>query len=245
MSEPWPRALGAENDDESELCRESLRDSRITKASVPPMVAARNSSPPLLCRRFCERPADVLARQLLGHLLRLGPVTIRITETEAYLGPDDTAAHSRMGPTPRNAPTWGPAGYAYVYLCYGLHQLLNVVAGPPGSAVLIRAAEPVNGESTIRRRRGGKKGPVLLTGPGKVGQALGLDSTYNGHPLSEVGGLELRRGAGVREMLVGPRVGIEYASVADRKAPLRFAMDGSVWVSHPAGLRRDRSLAVE
>ena len=213
----------------------------MTGLSVPLAGGSRNSSGQrLLSRRFCARPAEVLARHLLGRYLTRGSITLRITETEAYLGPGDTAAHSRMGPTPRNAPTWGPAGHAYVYLCYGLHQLLNVVAGPAGSAVLIRAAEPVTGLDAIRRRRGGKSGPSLLTGPGKVGQALGLDASFNGHALFETGGLELRRGGPVPTVLVGPRVGIDYASPADRDALLRFAVAGSDWVSQPGRLDRWR-----
>lgn len=169
----------------------------------------------------------------MGRWLRRDEVVLAITEVEAYCGPDDSAAHTRMGRTARNAPMWGPGGRAYVYLCYGLHTMLNVVCGPPGSgcAALIRAASIVAGEDVVRARRGGKVGPVLLTGPGKVGAALGLDVGFTHHPLTEPGGLELGVGAPPAAILVGPRVGIDYATPRDRAALLRFAAAGTAWVS--------------
>ncbi len=200
-----------------------------------------------LPQEFFERPADALALSLLGCELVHGEVRVAITETEAYLGPEDSAAHARSGPTSRNAPTFGPAGHAYVYLCYGLHQMLNVVAGPPGSAVLIRSACPVAGQEAIRARRGGKTGPNLLTGPGKVGQALGVTTDMSGVALYRPGGLEVLRGQYIgmfREMqvlrgqaparvLAGPRVGIDFAKSSDRLAALRFAVADTPWVSAP------------
>ena len=131
----------------------------------------------LLPQSFFARDALIVARGLLGKLVRRGPVTLRISETEAYRWPHDSANHCRMGRTPRNEPMWGPAGHAYVYLCFGLHHMLNVVTGAPGEgeAVLIRACEPISGLAQITARRGGKRGPALLTGPGKVGQALAID----------------------------------------------------------------------
>jgi DNA-3-methyladenine glycosylase len=82
-----------------------------------------------LARAFYARDALTVARALLGKQLRRGRVVLRITEVEAYRHPDDSASHCRMGKTPRNAPMWGPPGHAYVYLCYGIHQLLNLVCG--------------------------------------------------------------------------------------------------------------------
>lgn len=179
-----------------------------------------------------------MARDLLGRHLVRDEVVLRITETEAYLGPQDSAAHTAKGRTPRNAPMWGPAGRAYVYLCYGLHQMLNVVAGQPtGSAVLIRACEPVAGLATVRGRRGGKDGPVLLTGPGKVGAALALDTSWSHHDLTAPGGLEVHEGAPPDAILVGERIGVDYARPEDRAALLRFAAAGTRWVSRPGGLR--------
>ena len=175
-----------------------------------------------------------VARDLLGKRLKHGRVVLRITEVEAYRWPGDTACHARSGKTERNAAIWGPPGRAYVYLCYGLHQMLNIVTGEDGSAaaVLVRSAEPVAGLDEIRARRGGKSGPVLLTGPGKVGQALGVDRSFSHHRLDRAGGLTLRDGPAPESVVVGPRVGIDYAQPEHRALPWRFAVAGSVWVSH-------------
>ena len=187
-----------------------------------------------------------MARDLLGCHLQRDDVTLRITEVEAYRWPDDTANHCRAGRTKRNAPMWGPPGRAYVYLCYGIHHLLNLVTNPKGqgAAVLIRACEPVAGLQTVRARRGGKEGPVLLTGPGKVGAALGLDTTWSDHPLTAPGGLEVREGTAPAKVLSGPRVGIDYAQASDIAAPWRLAIADSRWVSARAGLSEERSPTV-
>jgi len=187
---------------------------------------------------FYLRPVVEVARDLLGRELRLGPVVLRITEVEAYDGPGDSASHCRSGRTPRNAPMWEAGGCAYVYLCYGLHHMLNIVTGPAGhgAAVLVRSCEPVRGLDLVRRRRGGLEGPALLAGPGRVAQALGVDLSFSGQPLFRAGGLELRGAAAVGERLCGPRVGVDYATEADRSLPWRFALSGTPWVSRPRGL---------
>jgi DNA-3-methyladenine glycosylase len=198
----------------------------------------------LLPQSFYRRDALRVARDLLGAELWQGEVGLGITEVEAYRWPDDSANHCRAGRTARNAPMWGPPGHAYVYLCYGIHALLNLVTGEEGqgAAVLIRACEPISGLETIRDRRGGRQGPVLLTGPGKVGAALGLDTTWSHHALYEHGGLEVRAhsgadaGADSGATLAGPRVGIGYASEADIRAPWRLAVADTPWVSHRRGL---------
>jgi len=195
----------------------------------------------LLPVAFFDRDVVTVARALLGQHIRRDDVSVRITEVEAYLGPEDTAAHARAGVTPRTTPLFGPPGHAYVYLVYGLHHLLNLVAGAPGAAVLIRAAEPVEGLATIAARRGGRAGPGLLDGPGKVGQALDVDTSWSGHPVTEPGGLELRAGETPETVLVGRRVGIDYAAPADRDAELRFAVPGTRWVSHRRTLRSTSS----
>lgn len=194
---------------------------------------------------FSDRDAVEVARDLLGSVLVRDDVALRITETEAYAGPHDTACHARSGPTRRNAALFGPPGRAYVYLCYGLHWMFNVVTGPEGygAAVLIRAAEPLAGLETVRRRRGGRSGPDLLTGPGKVGAALGLDGSWTHHPLFEPGGLELRRGSPPTAVLAGPRVGIDYAEPEHRDAPWRFAVADSRWVSRPRATLRETSIS--
>lgn len=159
---------------------------------------------------------------------------LRITEVEAYRFPNDTANHARFGRTARNAPMWGPPGHAYVYLCYGLHQMLNFVTGPEGhaAAVLIRAAEVVDGGAFVQARRGGRTDP--LTGPGKVGAALGLTTALSGYALT--GPIEVwSRDRPVR-LRAGPRVGIGYASPSDQAAPWRLADADSPCVSAPRGL---------
>jgi DNA-3-methyladenine glycosylase len=189
---------------------------------------------------FYARDALEVARDLIGLHLRHGPVTLRITEVEAYRWPLDSANHCHRGRTPRNEAMWGPPGRAYLYLCYGLHHMLNLVtnAEGEGAAVLIRAGEPVEGLEIVRARRGGKRGPVLLTGPGKVAAALGLDMSFDHHLLTEPGGLELRSGSPPRRLAFGPRVGIDYAEPEHVAAPWRVADADSRWVSHRRRLTR-------
>ncbi|XP_078441238.1 DNA-3-methyladenine glycosylase (MAG) isoform X2 [Wolffia australiana] len=173
-----------------------------------------------------------LAPRLLGKLLRRDDVVLRITEVEAYR-PNDTACHGRFGVTSRTAPLFGPGGHAYVYMCYGMHMMLNLVADNVGvgAAVLIRSCEPVSGLATIQQRRKNTTDkPILLTGPGKIGQALGLSTKWSGHPLYEPGGLELLNGSSPEGILAGPRVGISYASPEHVSAPWRFAVAGCPWL---------------
>jgi DNA-3-methyladenine glycosylase len=175
-------------------------------------------------------PVPTAARALLGQLLVHGEVALRITEVEAYGGPGDSASHARHGRTARNAPMWGPPGRAYLYFCYGMHWMLNVVTGPEGgaSAVLIRGAEVVAGLDTVLARRNAARAtPLLCAGPGKVAQALGLDKTFDGHDLLSPGGLELRPGAPPASLLAGPRLGIAFATPEDQARPWRFADGGS------------------
>jgi DNA-3-methyladenine glycosylase len=183
---------------------------------------------------FFARDALAVAWDLIGVHIHSGDVVLRITEVEAYRWPDDTANHCRSGRTPRNAPMWGPPGRLYIYVCYGIHQMLNIVTGQEGegTAVLVRAAEPVQGIETVRMRRGDRRGPVLLTGPGKVGAALGVDTRWCGHSVTEAGGVELHDGPPPSRYAVGPRVGVDYASPAHVSAPWRIADATTSWVSH-------------
>jgi len=187
----------------------------------------------LLPQSFYARDALEVAADLLGQQICAGPVVLRITEVEAYRYPDDTASHCRMGRTPRNQPMWGPPGHAYVYLCYGMHSMLNLVTNRrgEGAAVLIRACEPIAGLPTIAERRGGKLVPSSLAGPGKVAAALGLDRSYSGHCLFRRGRLEVQQGEAPRAVLAGPRVGIGYASDEHQRAPWRLAIAETPWVS--------------
>jgi DNA-3-methyladenine glycosylase len=171
-------------------------------------------------------PVELAAQGLLGGLLVQDDVILRITEVEAYGGPGDTASHARHGRTPRNAPMWGPPGRAYLYFCYGVHWMLNVVTGPEGeaAAVLIRGAEVLAGLDTVLlRRKAATATPGLCAGPGKVAQALGLDRAFDGHDLLAPGGLELRPGTPPPRILAGPRLGIGFAAPVDQARPWRYA----------------------
>lgn len=186
--------------------------------------------------RLLAGPVEAAARGLIGCELVREDVVLRIVEVEAYAGPEDTASHARHGRTARNAPMWGPSGRAYLYLCYGMHWMLNVVTGPEAqaSAVLIRGVEVRAGiEDVLARRKALKPSPQLCAGPGKVAQALGLDGTFDGHELLTPGGLHLRPGQRPKAILAGPRVGIDFASEPDRLRPWRFTLAGSPAVSRP------------
>ncbi len=193
-----------------------------------------------LPQRFYRRDVVSVARELLGKELRRGPVRLRITEVEAYRF-DESACHAHRGRTRRNAVMFGPPGRAYVYLCYGLHHMLNLVTGPSGeaSAVLVRACEPLAGLDVVRARRRGKHGPALLTGPGKVAEALAVDRSWCGHRVYAPGELEVHVGPVPPTVLVGPRVGIDYAEPEHRALPWRFAAGDTAWVSHKSTLRRE------
>lgn len=174
-----------------------------------------------------------ISRELLGKVLCTrvdGTVTTAvITETEAYAGVDDKASHA-FGDrrTPRTEPMYGPGGIAYVYLCYGIHHLFNVVTNVTGvpHAVLIRAARPLDGMDTIRARRRGRKDRLLMAGPGTVSQALGIHTTMTGTDLSSNRIWIEDRGIDVADEAVtaGPRIGVDYAG-EDATRPYRFVAD--------------------
>ena len=190
----------------------------------------------LIPRAFYLRPVEQVAQELLGQRLRRDGVVLRITEVEAYGGAEDSASHGRHGRTARNAPMWEEGGRIYMYLCYGLHRMLNVVTGPHGhcGAILVRACEPVDGmDQILSRRRMTRLAPPLLAGPGRVAQALDLDLAFSGHPLFELGGLELREGEAPRRVLAGPRIGVDFADPDDRRREWRFVDADSPWQSAP------------
>lgn len=189
-----------------------------------------------LPRDFYDRDALDVAVELIGAVVVVGEVALRLTEVEAYRFPGDSANHARFGRTARNAPMWGPPGHAYVYLCYGLHSMLNLVTGPEGhpAAVLVRAGEPVAGLDTVRMRRG-RDGPAATNGPGKVGAALGLDPGWSGLPLDDR--IRVFPRASVPALLRGPRVGIDYAEPEHRDAAWRIAAAGTRWIGPKKGLR--------
>jgi DNA-3-methyladenine glycosylase len=146
-----------------------------------------------LSREFYDGPAEKVARELLGAYLVSdvggGRCVGRIVETEAYPGPHDPASHAArsIGRTARNDPMFGPAGTAYVHLNFGIHWCLNAVVGAEGypAAVLIRAAEPVSGLEVMRERRTGRNDRELMSGPGRLTQALGIGPNLQRHRLSD------------------------------------------------------------
>ncbi len=195
----------------------------------------------ILSANFYRRE-DVLqvARELLGKLLVSRVEGVRtsgiITEVEAYRAPDDRACHAYGNRcTTRTEVMFRAGGCAYIYLCYGMHHLFNVVTGPEGMAhaVLVRAIEPVEGVEEMLLRRGKKKvQPQLTTGPGVLSRALGLHKDMSGESLLrrkriwiEDAGQKLT----AEEIGTSPRIGVDYAGEA-AQWPWRFFIKNSRWV---------------
>lgn len=180
----------------------------------------------ILPRSFYERQTTIVARELLGKLLVHGETSGMIVETEAYLGQDDLAAHSAVGITPRTRVIFGPPGHAYVYLNYGIHECLNLVAEPDGKAgcVLIRALEPVDGIDLMRERRNGARD--LTSGPGKLTQALAVTRGLNATDVTS-GPLVVHQYKTVHNVVSSPRIGITKSP----DLPLRFYIGGNPFVS--------------
>jgi DNA-3-methyladenine glycosylase len=189
-------------------------------------------------RHFYEKKNPVLvARGLLGKIIRvtLNGCAARIVETEAYGGAQDRASHAWKGRTARNESMFGRPGTAYIYLCYGIHRMFNVVTAPEGvaAAVLIRGVEPLEGVEQMARRRGVSASEFRLTaGPGALTQALGIRMDWCGSdlvcgPISiEDDGVKVSKA----KIETGRRVGVNYAGPAAR-FPWRFWIRGNRWVS--------------
>jgi len=182
------------------------------------------------------------ARMLLGAELHTGFgesfCRARIVETEAYRGSDDRAAHSYgYKRTKRTEVFFGPAGHAYVYLCYGIHRMFNVVVGAidEPNAVLVRAVEPLEGQELMCSRRGLQTPSTRLSsGPGLLSQALGVSLDYDGCDLlGEDSPIRLRGMLGslsAKQITVGPRVGVAYAGECALR-PWRFRVSGNPFTS--------------
>jgi len=188
-----------------------------------------------LTRRWFSRPAPIVAPALLGrHLVRRladGTVCrVRIVETEAY-EPDDPASHSYRGRTKRNGSMFGEPGHLYVYLIYGIHHCLNVVTGSAGhgGAVLVRAAEPLEGRRAMERHRGTTDPRALCRGPGRLAASLAVDRGSDGIDLLGSSELWLEPGEAVpadrisRTRRVGISVGADTA--------WRWVETGSRWAT--------------
>jgi DNA-3-methyladenine glycosylase len=173
-------------------------------------------------------PVLEVAPRLLNAVLRCGQVAVRLTEVEAYAGPDDPGSHAYRGQTRRNSVMFGPAGRLYCYFTYGMHVCANVTVGPDNtpSAVLLRAGEVVDGVELARERRAGAVDRDLARGPARLCRALGIELTDDGTDLSE-GPITLELGSPPGVVVRGPRVGLRGAS--DR--PWRFWIAGDPTVS--------------
>ena len=158
-----------------------------------------------LTQEFFHRPCDVVAQDLVGKVIVHRDIRLRISETEVYWGESDTACHASRGKTKRTQVLWAPPGTIYVYLCYGMHWMLNVVTGEEGDpqAVLIRAC-------------------VEAPGPGKLTKALGITGHYNGMSMDTTEDLWIGDDGFFCETEADTRVGIGYASPEDQARLWRF-----------------------
>lgn len=172
-----------------------------------------------LPREFFDRPVLEVAPDLLGRLVVRttadGPIALRLTEVEAYDGPNDPGSHAYRGRTPRNDVMFGPPGHVYVYFTYGMWHCMNLVCGPEGTAsgVLLRAGEIVEGaELTRERRLSARSDKELAKGPARLATALDVDRALDGTDACATGDTPLRVLAGTpvpsEQVRSGPRTGV-------------------------------------
>lgn len=189
---------------------------------------------------FQNKDVIFLAQDLLGKILftkKNGEITAGIiTETEAYFGEEDKASHAYGGRrTLRTEAMYQPGGYSYIYLCYGIHHLFNIVVSLKNDpkSVLIRSVEPYQGFSVIENRRNrSSSDKSISSGPGSVCKALGIDMTFNKKPLTgediwiEDSGLQYR----TEDIASTSRIGVAYAD-EHAQLPLRFYLKNNRYVS--------------
>lgn len=177
-----------------------------------------------LDEEFYARAADVVAKELVGCALVHGELAGMIVETEAYLGAHDKASHARFDSRKRNEVMFGRGGRSYVYLCYGIHEMFNIVTGREGEpqAVLVRAIAPLAGLPND---------PAVGRGPGKVTRALGINRSHDRLDLVHSGELFVARHDKPPKLGIGPRIGVDYAGAWARRK-LRFW-----WRGHPSVTR--------
>lgn len=201
------------------------------------MITAPARTP--LSRSFFDRPVLEIAPDLLGRTLvratDQGPIELRLTEVEAYDGPNDPGSHAYRGRTDRNAVMFGPPGFTYVYFTYGMWHCLNLVCGPEGRAagVLLRAGEIVTGAAIARAHRpASRKDSDLAQGPARLATALSVDRTLNGCDACADDGGPFRILTGTPpaadRIRTGPRTGVGGEG-ADH--PWRYWIDGDPTVS--------------
>jgi DNA-3-methyladenine glycosylase len=186
-----------------------------------------------LARRFYDRDALAVAPELLNKVLVGNGVAARLVEVEAYRADEDPASHAFRGRTPRNASMFAAPGTLYVYFSYGNHWCMNAVCGPGerAHAVLLRAAEPVDGLELMRERRvKAKRDRDLCRGPGRLGQAFAVDRALDGSSLTG-GALRIVDDGVVPPARPGtsPRIGI--AAGKGNRLRYRFFVRGSEFVS--------------
>jgi DNA-3-methyladenine glycosylase len=177
---------------------------------------------------FFARDSLRVARDLLGCRFSHGGVTVRLTEVEAYDGAADPGSHAFLGRSPRNEVMFGPAGRLYVYFTYGMHFCMNAVCGRPGegTAVLLRAGEPLEGVEGMRARRARERTVELCSGPGRFTQALGVTRSEDGADLVDGRSLWLERASRPEAIETGIRVGVHETT-----RPWRYWLEGNPFVS--------------
>lgn len=181
-----------------------------------------------LPRDFYARDALEVAPDLLNKVLVAGERAGRIVEAEAYCGSIDPGSHAYRGPTARNATMFGPPGLLYVYFTYGMHFCMNAVTGRAGegSAVLLRAGEPVEGIEGMRARRGRDPILELCSGPGRLTQALGVGRSEDSADLVNGDHVWVECGSRPEGVATGIRVGVHETT-----RPWRYRLEGNAFVS--------------